>query len=150
MLILASLLLALAPASAAHERMPAVSGASTGSCRTVSVTSETQQTSRAFFSASQTPEIRITTTFPNSLTGSRRLLLRVLTPQGHLYQPFSIPFDATLPRHKRGALRSVSARLPVAGTAITTNGLYGRWMVVPYLDGETDPCTGARHFIIQP
>src|SRR5262245_29704844 len=150
MLILASLVLALAPAAAARERMPVESVGSSQECRTIKVTSPTHETGRSFFSASQTPDLQITTTFPNALTGSRRLQLRVLTPQGYLYQRFSIPFDATLPRHERGVVRSVSARLPVAGTAITTNGLYGRWTVVPYLDDEPDPCTVERRFVINP
>jgi hypothetical protein len=147
MLILLALVLALAPAPAARERTPVSAGSGAG-CRTVSVTSATQQTNRRLFSASQTLELKITTTFPNTLTGSRRLQLRLLTPQGHLYQAFSIPFDATLPRHERGAVRSVSARLPVAGTAITTNGLYGRWTIEPSLDGA--PCTTERHFDLEP
>jgi hypothetical protein len=150
MLILAFLVLALGRAPAAREQTPAAYTGSGGGCLGVSVTSTTQATNRSRFSASQTPDVQITTTFPNTLTGSRRLQLRVLTPQGHLYQRFSIPFDATLPRHERGAVRSVSARLPVAGTAITTNGLYGRWTVVPYLDDGAAPCAAARHFVLEP
>jgi hypothetical protein len=149
MLILAALVLALAPAPAARERTPAVSVGSGAGCRTLSVTSATQANRRAF-SASQTLDLQITTTFPNTLTGSRRLKLLLLTPQGYPYQRFSIPFDATLPRHERGALRSVSATLPVAGTAITTNGLYGRWTIVPSLDEDPEPCTTARHFVLNP
>src|SRR5262245_15077253 len=148
MLILA-LVLALAPASVARERTPAVTAGPADACRTLSVTS-TLQTGRRYFSASLTPDLQITTTFPGTLIGNHRLLLRILTPQGHLYQRFSIPFDATLHRHARGAVRSVSARLPVAGTAITTNGLYGRWTVVPYVDDELAPCTGERHFVLVP
>jgi hypothetical protein len=150
MLSLLAVVLALAPALAARERTQASSAGSGAECRTLSVTSATQETGRRVFSASQTPNLHITTTFPTTLTGSRRLQLRLLTPQGHLYQRFSIPFDATLPRHDRGAVRSVSATLPVAGTAITTNGLYGRWTIVPSLDDDPAPCTTERHFVLKP
>src|SRR5262245_12194234 len=102
MLILVPLVLAFAPAVAARQGAPAVAArdraaaASLDSgvgCRSVSVTSTTRPPSRRLFSASQTPDLQITTTFPTTLTGSRRLVLRVLTPQGYLYQRFSIPFD---------------------------------------------------------
>jgi len=148
--ILLPLVLALTQSATARERTLAESTASGGECQTLSVTSTTYATARRVFSAAQTPDLKISVTFPNTLTGSHRLQLLVRTPQGQLYQRFIIPFDATLPRHERGAVRSVSATLPVAGTAITTSGLYGRWTVVPSLDGGLTPCTWERHFVIEP
>jgi hypothetical protein len=43
----------------------------------------------------------------------------------------------------------LTSRLPVAGTSITLGSLYGRWTVVPYLDGQSGPCGPARPFVIR-
>jgi hypothetical protein len=159
MLILISLVLALAPESAVRERR-----APTGSeqhvtavapllaCEGVHVTSPQQHRRRRAFSAGEARDLRITTTFPRELTGRHRLQVRVLTPQGHLYQKFSVPFDATVARGDRGpsSKRTIGVKLPVAGTAITTNGLYGRWSVVPYLDDEAIPCAAEQRFVLEP
>jgi hypothetical protein len=42
----------------------------------------------------------------------------------------------------------VSARLPVAGTAIALSSIYGRWKVVPHLDGDEAPCGKVTSFSI--
>jgi len=42
----------------------------------------------------------------------------------------------------------VHARLPVAGTSIMTSSLYGKWKVVPHLDGSLRPCAVATPFSI--
>ncbi|HEX9188787.1 MAG TPA: hypothetical protein VGB87_17025 [Vicinamibacteria bacterium] len=105
---------------------------------------------RASFSASKVVDLRIETFFARRLRGPRRLELRVFTPKGFLYQRLSVPFDATPPPDERGSprlsMRSVGVRLPVAGTAITTNSLYGTWRVVPFLDDEAEPCGRERAF----
>jgi hypothetical protein len=43
----------------------------------------------------------------------------------------------------------LTSRLPVAGTSITLGSLYGRWTVVPYLDGQSAPCGHSRPFVIR-
>jgi hypothetical protein len=53
---------------------------------------------------------------------------------------------ARLPSGQRGY--QVSARLPVAGTAITTSSLYGKWKVVPHLDGAQAACGRGTTFAI--
>ena len=42
----------------------------------------------------------------------------------------------------------VSTRLPVAGTSITASSLYGKWKVVPHLDGSLKACGAAGVFSI--
>lgn len=42
----------------------------------------------------------------------------------------------------------VTARLPVAGTSIMTSSLYGKWKVVPHLDGSSKACGKASTFSI--
>jgi len=152
MLILATLVLALAPAPAARERRTPPGPTGPGECPAVRVTSPQLQPGRGAFSASRALDLRITTAFPRTLEGKHRLHLRVLTPQGHLYQKFSVPFDATVPSEGRGPSpkRTISVRLPVAGTAITTNGLYGRWTVVPSLDDQAAPCAREHGFVLEP
>jgi hypothetical protein len=43
----------------------------------------------------------------------------------------------------------VTTLLPVAGTSITLGGLYGKWTVQPYLDGQPSPCGPAGLFTIR-
>jgi hypothetical protein len=91
-----------------------------------------------------------------SARGSTRVELRVLSPGGHLYQTLTAA-RATAPagstpgsgvRIAPGAL--FTARLPVAGTHITQRGLYGRWSVVPYLEGDLEPCGPPASFTLVP
>jgi hypothetical protein len=51
-------------------------------------------------------------------------------------------------RTASGRRYQVSARLPVAGTSIMTSSLYGKWKVVPHLDGNLKPCGPATRFSI--
>ena len=53
---------------------------------------------------------------------------------------------ARAPSGQRGY--RVSARLPVAGTSIMTSSLYGKWKVVPHLDGSLKACGAATAFSI--
>ena len=75
------------------------------------------------------------------------LRLHVHAPNGHLYDVLEAsPFRG---RWWRPFLRA-EARLPVAGSSILNSSLYGRWTVVPYLEGDERPCGRARPFAIEP
>jgi hypothetical protein len=126
------------------------------------------------FSATRILDLRLDTVIGATVQGSHLLQLKLYTPKGHLYQVLSVPFtvaagDEARPAAKRWvdgypepldeqrakpidhlgtARRGVSATLPVAGTSIMTNSLYGQWMVEPYLDDER--CGAARTFVIGP
>lgn len=66
--------------------------------------------------------------------------------------PRPLPVQRLSPvRGDRTALTQyeLTARLPVAGTSITTSSLYGRWSVEPYLDGEAAACGPAARFTIR-
>ena len=89
--------------------------------------------------------------------GPHTLRLQLFTPSGHLYQVLAIPFAAAggparrrspggLPRARRPV---VSATLPVAGTAIMANALYGSWTLTAHLDGNAEPCGRAQTFVIR-
>jgi len=71
--------------------------------------------------------------------------LRLYTPRGHLYQTFTVTLAPAVPGTPRPPAVSL---LPVAGTAITTNGLYGRWRAEPWLGGDAAACGAAREFDI--
>ena len=98
-----------------------------------------------------------------------QLELKLHTPRGYLYQVLTVPFAGgksggverrRVPGNPRllverelriagpGTYR-VSARLPVAGTWITTNSLYGEWRVEAHIDGAASP-SGRKRFTIQP
>ncbi len=100
------------------------------------------------------------------------LELRIFTPRGHVYQSIMIPFSAD--PAKKGTKQKVDSypqplpidsltdvtflkgtkyllvhsRLPVAGTPVINNSLYGNWRAEMYLDRDTSPCAPATTFAI--
>lgn len=54
---------------------------------------------------------------------------------------------ARTPTGQRGY--QVSARLPVAGTSIMTSSLYGKWRIVPHIDGSLKACGAPTVFSIK-
>jgi hypothetical protein len=122
------------------------------------------------FSASTIIDLRFTALLRGKVDHGL-LKLKVFTPHGHLYQTLAVPFvagtgGAPQARHVDGSARSVleqravpaaagadyrvEARLPVAGTLIVSEGLFGRWTVEPWLDEASTPCLAARPFVIDP
>ena len=73
-----------------------------------------------------------------------QLEFRVTTPNGHLYRklrpPRTLPVPDEANELKRRTPRETSTIMPVAGTGIVTRGLYGKWVVTPYLLGSSRPC----------
>jgi hypothetical protein len=144
-------------------------------CVGIRVTSpELQQGSRrgraggrrdASFSAAEIVDLEFQVLFPREVTGMHQLNLKVYTPQGHLYQNISVPFDAgpfevqeesqydrgsAGDRRRRPTKRysMITERLPVAGTYITNHSMYGRWSVEAYLDKSLKPCCSKLDFEI--
>jgi hypothetical protein len=90
-----------------------------------------------------------------AVKGQHQLEFKVYTPKGHLYQSLSATMNApaaSADRRKReSAKRTAAATLPVAGTTIVTNSLYGEWRVEASLDGERETtCGKALLFVIEP
>jgi hypothetical protein len=137
MTILGSVLLAAAmaaPADAARSRV----------CGGVVVSSAQRQTApRGTFSASKTLDLSFQMPLRNVDDDAHLVTFHVYTPKGHLYQEIQVV-------HRPSAGRRAAAKgsLPVAGTAIAANSLYGRWSVVPHLDGSSQPCAAASVFTI--
>jgi hypothetical protein len=111
------------------------------------------------FSASNLLDLEFWVVLPSASAASANgIELKLFTPRGHLYQKLSAPFVAPVHPHAVGAagpgrrprFLTVTLRLPVAGTTIVNNSLYGTWTAEAYLAGGTSPCTRARGFQIRP
>jgi hypothetical protein len=114
------------------------------------------------FSAAAAKDIQIVVTAPRELE-ERQLQLWLYTPSGHLYQAMRVP---TTPARAGGDQASpagvgqllylsaswmrVTLTLPVSGTLITSNGLYGSWRVEPHLDRAPRRCADGVSFVLQP
>jgi hypothetical protein len=159
-------------AQVAAPDLPAAGRRSRAECIAVRVTSPqtANKVAGGPFSATQILDIRFGTLLRRELPGPHVLALKVVTPRGHLYQTLTVPFTAAgqsqgermvdgYPRPLREQeTRAVSeegftgfelsATLPVGGTAIVTNSLYGEWRVEPQLDGVS--CGNEARFEIRP
>lgn len=116
------------------------------------------------FSATKIVDIDFQVRFAPREHGDHLLTVEVFTPRGHLYQQIDVPFNSQLPagtkstktiegyprpvvlqrtleveetgsKDKKNPRHQVTARLPVAGTLIMQNSLYGDWTAEAYLDG---------------
>lgn len=128
----------------------------------------------ASFSATQILDVTATAILrlssrPDFATGDHVMEFRFKSPDGHLYQSVSVPFTTNaasagkeqkvngypLPVARQAARAvtyqrvnqlGVSATLPVAGTLIIQNSLYGRWTVEATVDGEKSRCSSSASF----
>jgi hypothetical protein len=124
----------------------------------------------ATFQATKILDVEMTAVFARALAGEHVLELKTYTPRGHLYQVLTVPFTGASAKARRPAFRRVrgyprplpervlrrgpagflvSAQMPVGGTWIVTNSLYGRWRVDAYLDDDPRPI-GRALFTIAP
>jgi len=104
------------------------------------------------FSAAEVLDLEFQVLIRPDLLAGRSLELKILTPKGHLYQTLALPApsDPDAAPQRRSRYRTVTARLPVAGTTIVNNSLYGAWKAEAYLAGERNACAKARSFVINP
>jgi hypothetical protein len=103
------------------------------------------------YSAAKVDDLEFTATIAPQVRGTHRLGLKVYTPRGHLYQTLSVRFVVPpVPSRRRPPFlpQTVLARLPVSGTLIVMNSLYGPWRVVPHLDDAAQPCGRELRFEI--
>jgi hypothetical protein len=124
-------------------------------CATVEVVSPQGLPGRSGFSATQILDLELRA-FVRPLRGGPHLLeLKVYTPRGHLYQVLPVAFEgsggaASFVRVGGAVRQRVVATLPVAGTAIVTTSLYGRWTAAVHLDGATESCATPVSFRLVP
>lgn len=105
------------------------------------------------FSATEVLDLEFQVVVPADPSLARPLQLKLFTPKGHLYQTLAVsPGAAPGPANakRRSRFRTVTARLPVAGTTIVNNSLYGTWRAEAYLEGERTACAKPRTFVIKP
>jgi hypothetical protein len=121
------------------------------------------------FSATQIIDLDVSVLFPRQLAkdfrGDHLLEIQFITPKGHLYQSSTIPFTADQGNRKKkvagypdpiavqvlrpeGAHLVAGVRLPVAGTLIMTNSLYGEWAAKAFVDGAQVSCAAPSVFTI--
>ena len=111
-------------------------------CLPVQVSSPQRDGQRGTFSATEILDLKLSTRVRRGLEGAHVLQIKVFTPRGYAYQILTVPITGT-----GGPAQELSATLPVAGTAITANSLYGRWTVEPFLDGAS--CGSPRAFTLR-
>jgi hypothetical protein len=150
-----------------------------GECKVVSIRAPgLKRGKKKGFSARDVIDLEFRARVRAARGSDHRLQLKLYAPQGHLYQVLTISFSLPAGQPGRGRLdgpqsvartgvpaataearvvtRSssrvavLSKKLPVAGTLITNNSLYGRWRVVPFLDEAPGPCGPSRTFVINP
>jgi hypothetical protein len=104
------------------------------------------------FSAAEVLDLEFQIVIRTDALAGRGLELKVLTPKGHHYQTLALPApsEGSDPAKRRSRYRTVTARLPVAGTTIVNNSFYGTWKAEAYFAGERIACAKARSFVINP
>jgi len=96
--------------------------------------------------------------------------VRFFGPQGFLYESRIVPLTSdslkaqslkALAGYRRPVKRVLTSTsksgneleahipLPVAGTSIVANSMYGTWRAEAYLDGSPKPCADAAQFVIK-
>lgn len=116
------------------------------------------------FSAANLIALSLEAQFSPRVKEGHLLELKVYTPHGKLYQVLSVPFSPPGPRQtvqtvdgyprplevvritpRRGY--RVGSSLPVAGTWIVKNSLFGEWRADAHIDGGIRPCRSLRFTI---
>jgi len=143
-------------------------------CTQLSVSSAAEPRTNAVkgFSATKTLDLTLSLTFNDNPSTDHVAELKIFTPDGALYRSITLPIPAAskeavervLPDYPRPIkerhLINISTQaakafkldftLPVAGTDIVANGLYGSWSAQPFLDGKPKPCTKTLTFKLKP
>lgn len=130
-----------------------------GGCQSVSVTAPAfgkpalRKRKPLNFSAAEILDLEFQVVVPVDASPAA-LELKLFTPKGHLYQkldvPSASPTSSSSPPKRKPRYRTITARLPVAGTTIVNNSLYGTWRVEAYFEGERVACAKPRTFVIKP
>jgi hypothetical protein len=102
------------------------------------------------FSAREVLDLEFFVLMPRSSSSGKRIELKLFTPRGHLYQTLSMSARDASPSTRRRRIEAQGASLPVAGTTIVNNSLYGQWRAEAYVEGESSPCAKPRSFEIAP
>jgi len=136
---------------------------------TISTTPETRATLRPIFHTRQVLDLNLSVVFPSDrqFLAGETIVLRFFTPTGHIYQEMTIPvgLPGTTPREREltgypfpvaeatprerflrteaggeWILAVAAPPLPIAGTSITNNSLYGVWRAEAWSQGSSRAC----------
>ena len=154
MSLLGLLVLAAAPMAADQPASDASRG--TGQCQAVRAVpvSRTRLDRSGTWSARQVMDLRFETRLRPG-TEATEVEFRVYAPGGHLYRTLKVPVSVDVPEN-RGDLKrrrppdDAHASMPVSGSGIVRNGLYGTWKVAPHLVGDARPCGRPFSFDLAP
>jgi hypothetical protein len=129
----------------------------------------------AAFSATKVLDIQFAIIFSPTVaaqfSNAHNVELRLYTPSGNLYQSISIPITNDPKRagerhrvpgypdlvpvqvlqsinHGGGRGMFATVTLPVAGTSIVSNSLYGRWTASALVEDEIAPCAQPTAFVV--
>jgi len=129
----------------------------------------------AAFSATKVIDIQFAIIFSPTVaaqfSNAHNVELRLYTPSGNLYQSISIPITNDPKRagerhrvpgypdlvpvqvlqsinHGGGKGMFATVTLPVAGTSIVSNSLYGRWTAEALVEDEIAPCAQPTAFVV--
>lgn len=120
---------------------------------------------RPIFDVTRFLDLHFDIVLDGGLTGDHIVALELQTPSGHLYQrieipmttevgggdqkrrlpglPNPVPIQLAVRRQSNGLNQwMIGSDLPVAGTSIVNNSIYGRWSLQLYLDGQALECEG--------
>lgn len=135
----------------------------TNACSAIQVTSpdapaKAQRRSKKAptFSAAAILDLKLEATLSPAVKGQHQVEFKVYTPKGHLYQSLTAMTASSAAaaqggRQRGGKKTAAAVMLPVAGTTIVTNSLYGQWKVEAFLDGEREAaCAKPLSFVIEP
>ena len=151
-----SLLVLASPGVSSDRKSP------TNACTAIQVTApdapaqpKRRAKKKPTFAASSILDLKLDVALSPAVKGQHQLEFKVYTPKGHLYQGLLATMTAPAAnpdrRQRESPKRTASATLPVAGTMIVTNSLYGEWKVEAFLDGERETaCAKPLSFVIEP
>jgi hypothetical protein len=124
----------------------------------------------ARFSAVRMLDLNLTVRFLEGFGGDHVLHVTLFTPKGHHYQTLSVPiasdggregslrrvegYPRPLPvrllrESASSGLQEVTVSVPVGGTPIVANSVYGMWTAEASLDDQREACA-SRPFVLTP
>jgi hypothetical protein len=122
------------------------------------------------FSAVRILDLEFIVRFAEGSSGDHLVHLKLLTPKGHHYQTMSVwtssdsayrkslrriagyprPEAVQLIRkNQTTSLPEITLSLPVGGTQIATNSIYGTWTAEVYIDEQSEVCA-SQQFVLAP
>jgi hypothetical protein len=136
-LLVASGCAGLQQASGNGGNLPGGGGNPTPASAAVSICDASKsncQAAAASFSLAGVPDLNVAVNWTNVPAGTHSQEIRLLMPNGNLYQRFQNSF--LVPANDSNGSANVSRNIPITGTFITERQITGGWKVEVSLDGK--------------